>query len=133
MARSRVGECSIDGLTRAYTRAHGVPDEWKTRARCRGMNHTEGRLAFAWISEDSTMNEMALQFCGMCPAQWECASYAVAADEPWGIWGMRYDDLIWLKRRRDAAKIIERAQRAGDPIQFTVRRARGSVRVPTAC
>lgn len=30
---------------------------------------------------------MAKQMCNLCPIRRECATYAIEADEEWGVWG----------------------------------------------
>jgi len=132
-------------LNRAYTRGHGVPIGWRKDAPCsrrRTKAFTTGGTRkggepSVWLVEpqerykfgDGTVSgeqllEVALGQCSLCPVQWDCASAAVEADEPWGVWGMTYDDLEWVKRRADAEGFIRDAQRRGQPIQFAVSHAR---------
>lgn len=67
---------------------------------------------------------MALTLCAMCPVQWDCAAYALNADEPDGTWAMSLKDRKWLRKQPDAHKIVEQASFDGVPVQFAVRRAR---------
>jgi WhiB family redox-sensing transcriptional regulator len=39
------------------------------------------------LSTRRMAEDLAKQLCGMCPLQALCASYAVAAQEDYGIWG----------------------------------------------
>lgn len=36
---------------------------------------------------DKSVEQLAQRCCGGCPARQECLDYALAADEPWGVWG----------------------------------------------
>jgi len=76
---------------------------WWDRAACRGLDpeifHADGRG-----DEADRAREAAKAICTSCPVQPDCASYALAAHEPHGVWG----GFTATHRRR----IIARARRA---------------------
>lgn len=47
----------------------------------------DGELWFPEIGGESYELRMAKKLCSTCPVQRECAVYALAADEAYGIWG----------------------------------------------
>ncbi|MHB8671191.1 MAG: WhiB family transcriptional regulator [Acidimicrobiales bacterium] len=58
--------------------------EWMLRAACRGMDTD---MWFPDSSGYSANARKARAICATCPVREECASYAVANCERWGIWG----------------------------------------------
>lgn len=72
---------------------------------------------------------MALKICHTCPVQYECVSWCVTVDESAGTWGLRDDDMRWLKLRgtESALAFIAQAKRREQPVQVAVRRARAHV------
>jgi len=148
--RNRAGLADIDKLGRAFTRGHGVPIGWRKEAPCsrrRTKAFTTGGTRkggepSVWLVEpqerykfgDTTIRgeqllRVALGQCSLCPVQWDCASAAVEADEPWGIWSMSFEDLEWVKRRSDPEGFIRDAQLRGQPVQFAVAHARQQIPV----
>ena len=139
--RERAGYVNdISHLGRAYTRGHDLPIGWKAEAACSRdrapavpAGGRKGGTPSIWLVDpqerylfgDTTvrgdqLTEVALGECSMCPVQWDCASFAVMADEPWGTWGMLLDDLEWLKRQTFAETLIRNAEVRGQPVQFAV-------------
>lgn len=62
--------------------------EWQLRAACRGMDaeaffHPEGERGQARTARVAR----AKAVCRRCPVIVECRSHALAAQEPFGIWG----------------------------------------------
>jgi WhiB family redox-sensing transcriptional regulator len=62
--------------------------EWQTQASCRG------RSSEVFFGADNETGErrrrresLAKQLCLDCPVVRRCRSYALAAQEPYGIWG----------------------------------------------
>lgn len=70
--------------------------------------------------------DVALTFCQMCPVQWDCASYAVVAQETYLIWAMSNEDMRMLRKRADALILIERARNAGISVQVAIRPLRAA-------
>lgn len=141
MARQAAGEASLDQLPWAYRKGHGKPIGWKAGARCKAERATvtapKGGTVSIWLVEDFETYQVgdatisgdqligvALTLCALCSAQWDCASFAVAVDEDFGVWGMSLADLLWLRKRGNATEIIERARYEGQPVQYAVRDAR---------
>jgi transcription factor WhiB len=49
-----------------------------------------------WQRGCTERTAVAVAACQTCPVQWECGAYALAADEPHGVWG----GLTGAERRR---------------------------------
>lgn len=141
MPRICAGDANPDQLGTAYTRGHGVPIGWKREARCSQTPRVEsirkGGNPSWWlveageiyiygndVVEGAQLQELALAMCAMCSVQWDCASAAVQANEPWGIWAMPAEALERLKRMRPyrAQGLIRKAREEGQPVQFAVSR-----------
>jgi WhiB family redox-sensing transcriptional regulator len=61
---------------------------WHERALCRGMDTAtfyarEGQRAASLREHERRAKEI----CSRCPVIQECLDYALAAREPWGVWG----------------------------------------------
>ena len=62
-----------------------VPDDWRDRAACLGM---DGELFFPGKEDGSnTDNAAAKEVCEGCPVRHDCLEYALEAREKYGIWG----------------------------------------------
>jgi len=62
--------------------------EWETRAACRGQPSEVFFGSDNETREDRSRREaLARRLCRNCPVLRPCQSYAVAAQEPYGIWG----------------------------------------------
>ncbi|SHL00427.1 WhiB family transcriptional regulator, redox-sensing transcriptional regulator [Pseudonocardia thermophila] len=62
--------------------------DWQLRGACRGMDsayffHPEGERGAAKARRE----ERAKQVCRRCPVLEECRRHALAAEEPYGVWG----------------------------------------------
>ncbi|MGI5127442.1 WhiB family transcriptional regulator [Pseudonocardia sp. CA-107938] len=62
--------------------------EWQLRGACRGMDsafffHPEGERGAAKARRE----EQAKQVCRSCTVLDECRRHALAAEEPYGVWG----------------------------------------------
>ena len=62
--------------------------EWQLHAACRGMDsafffHPEGERGPARASRE----RRAKAVCRSCPVMADCRSHAMAAAEPYGVWG----------------------------------------------
>jgi len=64
----------------------------------------------------------ALMICGSCPAQYQCALWAVEVREEAGTWAMPHDHLLWLIRQDDSEAIVHQARIAREPVQVAVKR-----------
>jgi WhiB family redox-sensing transcriptional regulator len=66
-----------------------LSDEWQLRALCRG-NHAHlffPPSSFERKEERERREARAKAICLVCPVQGDCADYALAIREPFGIWG----------------------------------------------
>ena len=78
--------------------------DWQLHGACRGEDpsvffHPEGERGPARAARE----QAAKAVCATCPVISECAAHALAAREPYGIWGgMSEDDreLIYAKQRQ---------------------------------
>lgn len=64
------------------------PEEWRLRARCRGMNpavffHPDGERGHA----RARRAEYAKAICAVCPVVQTCRTYALDRNERFGVWG----------------------------------------------
>jgi len=127
------------------TRAYRFDDSWKDDAVCRGHNKPGSPFQHAWTADPSNrytigegdgaktvtgqmLLDVGLTFCAMCPAQWDCAIWAINVGERTGTWGMLYDDLIWLREQKNPINIIESARGKGASVQVAVSTRRHRVR-----
>lgn len=66
-----------------------LSDDWQLRALCRG-SHSHlffPPSTFERKDERERREARAKAICAVCPARRECADYALAIREPFGIWG----------------------------------------------
>ena len=62
--------------------------EWQLNGLCRGMDsavffHPEGERGHKRTARE----EQAKRVCQQCPVMQRCREYAVAAGDPYGVWG----------------------------------------------
>lgn len=119
-------------------RAHLYDDSWKDHALCTGHIKEGSPFRQAWITDPSTKHrlgdqtvlgstliDVALTFCAMCPVQWDCATWAVQVRERCGTWAMPYERLEQMQANPERAiVIIDRARITGTPVQIAVRNTR---------
>jgi hypothetical protein len=123
-------------------RAHEYDDSWKDHALCTGHIKEGSPFRKAWITDagtkhqlgdqtvvGSTLIEVALTFCAMCPVQWDCAVWAINVREPCGTWAMPYEDLERCKADPEGALTrIARARVTGTSVQVAMRGVRRRTR-----
>jgi hypothetical protein len=131
MPAPRSLDAGTDRLPKSMRSAQGQKLDWKAEARCRPSNRP-GLPDFAWtvVESDSgplllgrdaeTWIEMALMICRSCPAQYDCARFALATDERFGTWAMPLEDLKLLKKQRGRDRILDIAEANGMPVQEAV-------------
>ncbi|MFC0438311.1 WhiB family transcriptional regulator [Kutzneria buriramensis] len=84
---------------------------WQRRAACRGVPetmffHPDLERGSARRARDAK----AKAVCAGCPVILECRRHAIAAEEPYGVWGGQDEDerrQIIVRRRRQARRSIE--------------------------
>ncbi|MBV6759912.1 WhiB family transcriptional regulator [Rhodococcus pseudokoreensis] len=73
------------------TASHAVPDvspeEWRLRARCRGMDITVFYLDDDTAKPQPQRLRTAKNICRRCPVINECRQYAIHFGEQHGVWG----------------------------------------------
>jgi hypothetical protein len=111
----------------------GKDRTWMDNGACRG-HHLARKNAWTCRPGDEPVTfddieldpkeliEAALMICGTCPAQYQCALWAVEIKEESGTWAMKHDHLLWLIRQPDSEAIIHQARIAREPVQVTVKR-----------
>ena len=80
--------------------------DWQLEGACRGEDpsvffHPEGERGQA----REARQRAAKAICGGCPVRVECAEHALAAREPYGVWGGMSEEEreeIWSRRNRPA-------------------------------
>ena len=60
--------------------------------------------------------------CAGCPAQYQCALWAIEVKEESGTWSMEHNHLLWVIRQDDSEAIVHKAKIAGEPVQVAVKR-----------
>jgi hypothetical protein len=122
-------------IPKSMRAAQGVPTAWKEEARCRDGNRPTDTPHFAFTVEPSDTGSlllgrpakawiaMALIECRGCPAQYDCARFALRVGEKYGTWSMPIGDLKRLHKDARKDMIIDIAEDTGLPVQEAVRRA----------
>lgn len=91
--------------------------DWQMQGACRGMDsasffHPEGERGPARANREARAKEV----CAGCPVLQQCRRHALAAHEPYGVWGglseSERDDLI---RGRDRTLKVTQATRPTSP------------------
>ena len=117
---------TIDDLGVLVTAAFGLDRTWMEQGSCYGWGSQRPGQATPWqaalgsrvkgISGAELVN-YALLICGSCPAQYDCASFAVEGMMIAGTWGMRITTLRWMQTQDDALDLIDMARDAQIPVQ----------------
>lgn len=71
-----------------------------------------GPDAAAWTSDDLADQERAADRCWDCPLVFECRAYALAVNEPAGVWGGYAPEAERAQNRRPYRPTVEAQQRA---------------------
>lgn len=110
----------------------GRDRSWMDEGLCRGHELARKRAWTCRAGDDVEVGgvrldpkeliQAALSICAACPAQYECALWAIEMEEEAGTWAMPHDRLLWLIRQDDSEKIVHEAKIAGEPVQVAVKR-----------
>lgn len=139
--------------------AHGLDRAWWANAKCRQWEppsdddtlgpwrdqryvgpsiwQVEWDQVITWRDHEpirgQKLIELAVLICQGCPAQWDCADYAVRGLMQGGTWATTPRNLRWLiEDADDPLALIESARHAGQPVDVAVRVARSSAGVSSA-
>lgn len=75
--------------------------EWRTRAKCRTEDFSDGDPFY-----DPANYAKAQLICSQCPVSQMCLSYAMKAEELYGVWGGKTPE-----QRRDIRRQAQRMRR----------------------
>lgn len=108
----------------------GLDTSWKTQAKCAGFLEREPGKPTPWqVAENDPavdgvkshqMIKYALLGCAGCPAQYDCARWAVQAQVRAATYSMRIGMMKWLQKQGDWESIIDEAEALEQPVQFAV-------------
>lgn len=131
----------LDDMPRYIKAALGQSRDWAVNAYCK-----DDAKGVAWrvapsdripmgphdsIYRGSELIAYAEAVCELCPAQYECARYAVRTEASIGTWGVRYELLRWLVRDSglDPIALIDAADAEDVTVQEAVCVARRAAEV----
>lgn len=85
--------------------------EWQVRGSCRGMKlalffHPDGERGANRIRRE----KRAKAICSTCPVLNQCREFAIAAEEPYGVWG----GLSESERRTEAHRARRRRRKSSE-------------------
>ena len=85
--------------------AAGITDGWLVRAACRALP-TELFFPAGELDEQAVEQaEEAKSVCATCPVQVACLEFAIATNQPYGIWGgANASERRSIRRRRQAER-----------------------------
>lgn len=138
MAKPKNTDGAIEDLGVLITAAYGLDTDWMIRGSCYKWAKNRPGHPTPWqvapgkkyvsppdakpgqpttILSGTELVKYALIVCSGCPAQYECAQYAVDAKMDAGTWSMPITQLRWLKEREDAVDLIRMARDNKIPMQ----------------
>jgi hypothetical protein len=111
----------------------GKDRSWMDNGACRGHDlarrnawtcrRADGPIEFGGIELDpQELIDAALMICAGCPAQYQCALWAIEVKEESGTWAMKHNHLLWVIRQDDSEAIIHQAKIDREPVQVAVKR-----------
>ena len=117
---------AIEDLGVLITAAYGLDTNWMQGGSCYNWGSKREGHPTPWqvapgrkyngIS-GSELVRYALMICNSCPAQYDCATYAVKAQMIAGTWSLPITQLRWLQSRVDSQDLIEMAREGEIPMQ----------------
>jgi hypothetical protein len=132
MARPKNTDRDIDDLGVLITAAFGLDTSWMQDGSCYDWGSKRPGQTTPWQAAPGRRynglsgNELvkyALMICRNCPAQYDCATFAVEAKMIAGTWSMPITPLRWLQGIDDALDLIEMARELQAPMQEVAMRA----------
>lgn len=136
--------------------AHGLDRAWWDQAKCKQWEPSEHPALGPWRDQryvgpsiwqvdwsqriewegrsvpGRALIELAVLVCQGCPAQWDCATYAVRGLMCGGTWAMTPKNLQWLIASENPLAVIDSARESGTPVEVAVRAARSNADVSSA-
>ena len=111
----------------------GKDRSWMDNGACRGhdlarrnawtVRPGDAPVLFDGVELDpKELIQAALMICAGCPAQYQCALWAIEVREESGTWGMEHNHLLWLIRQDDSEAVVHQAKVAQEPVQVAVKR-----------
>lgn len=119
----------IEDLGVLLTAALDLDTGWMPRGACYGYGCRNPESTTPWQAaptrtydgmSGSELVKWALIVCRGCPAQYDCAAYAVEGWMIAGTWSMPLTHLAWLRKQPDWEDIIADARQRKVPIQDAV-------------
>lgn len=123
---------SIDDLGILITAMYGLDQSWMKRGSCFEWGKSKPRQPTPWqVVPGRLYNgipggelvQFAALMCRSCPAQWDCARFAVEGKMMAGTWSMPITELRWMQKQEGATDLIEDARKGNKPVQVAVREA----------
>lgn len=108
------------------TACYGLDRSWAKNGSCFGWGTKRPGQPTPWQVapgrrygdySGSELVKYALLWCHSCPAQYDCASFAVRGKMIAGTWGLPITQLRWLQEQDDAFDLIELARQNGIAVQ----------------
>lgn len=146
------GSSTFESLGVLITAAYDCDTEWQEEARCSAeryeftpgvpspwqfdpdqrvdVDRGDGKMM---TLKGEEMIELALMSCFACPAQYDCARYAICAKVRAGTYAMKISDLIWLRGKKIPAEaLIDYAEAEKIPLQRAIPLARVAIEAKRA-
>lgn len=117
------------------TAAYGLDTSWHEEGKCLAWKGEQPGFPTPWQYDPNQNREFidehgkrvvlrgremiraALMVCHSCPAQYDCARYAVKGWAMAGTWAMNIHVLQWLQKQRDWGRLIDYAEANDLPLQ----------------
>lgn len=126
VSKSRNTDGAIEDLGVLITAAYGLDRSWMEQGACYKWGSNRPGQPTPWqvapgrkyngIS-GSELVRYALMVCFACPAQYDCAQYAVDGQMTAGTWSMPITQLRWLQTQEHPNELIEMARDGEVPMQ----------------
>lgn len=117
--------------------AIGVDRSWMEGALCKGqdeippfswrVNRNQWVMIGGKRVKGEKFVEVALMLCDACPAQWDCARFAIKTDAQSCTWGAPLEEIRWLMTQPEPLAAIDMAEEAGVSVQVAIRTIREHV------
>lgn len=140
MPRSQSFDVDLEKMPRYVAAALGLSRGWMVKGRCHPTNRPGDarQRTMAWYPDDSSLpsksqeklRELALAECRICPAQWDCVSFAIKSNTTSGIWAVDRDDRSGLAAHPRWEEFIQLASRAEVSVHNVIAQLREAGQMP---